>query len=152
MSTIAKDYAAELRRISSYLGQIGRINDADELRLAAQYLEERENGVWHDPDVLERLLSPAVNALVESHAEEVDERLADLLSGFKAMRGENSCAFLTLLACAYLEFAAVLATSPARLGGPMALPDFLETARVAWGDSLLQDAMDQSQKDRARAS
>ncbi|MBU3887119.1 hypothetical protein [Methylosinus sp. KRF6] len=152
MSTIAKDYAAELRRISSIIKYGLSAADVSELRLAAQYLEERENGVWHDPEVLERLLSPAVNALVESHTEEVDERLADLLSGFMAMRGENSCAFLSLLACAYLDFAAALATSPARLGGPMTLPDFLETARVAWGASLLQDAMDQSQKDRARAS
>lgn len=152
MNTIAKDYAAELRRISSDLGQIGRINDADELRLAAQYLEERQNGVWHDTDVLERLLSPAVNALVESHTEEVDERLADVIAGFMAMRSENSCAFLALLTCSYLDFAAALATSPARLGGPMSLPDFLETARVAWGASLLQDAMDQSKKDGARAS
>ncbi|MBG0809878.1 hypothetical protein IY145_10855 [Methylosinus sp. H3A] len=141
MSTIAKDYAAELRRISSYLGQIGHFDDTDELRLAAEYLEQREKGVALEAEEIEERMSKADLGLADGWTRSLFEHLQMTIATQRQIEGGDSNMFLDFMVTGYMMAAATVAVSSLRTKGPVSSQDFLATASDIWFASLLEDAV-----------
>ncbi|MBY6244077.1 hypothetical protein [Methylosinus sp. Sm6] len=144
MTTIAQDYAAELRRISRYLSQIGHFADSDELRLAAEYLERSAKGVAIDGDAIEERFDPAQMAELAAFAQVVVARQTALFETFfdqLKTQPERLRNFFDFVCAFYLQQAAVFAVSGVRPGERMlSQQDFAATARDAWMQSVLADA------------
>ncbi|MBY6243882.1 hypothetical protein [Methylosinus sp. Sm6] len=157
MTTIAQDYAVELRRISSMLGMNGLIDDADELRLAAQYLEQAAKGCAIDFDGIEERLA------FDRRRVERFTRFAELVieSQTRFFEREKSQAwnlpllwkdFFDWIVVFYLQQAAIFAVTATRPEGMiLSEQDFVATARDAWMRAVLEDATAQTKTARAQS-
>lgn len=148
MNTIAQDYAAELRRISRTLLQAGRNDDGEELRLAAEYLEQEAKGVALDADEIEwRLGAPAL-ARLAVFAEALVDRQSNLFAAFlleESTKPDRLRAFFDWMAAFYLQQACIFAVSGQRPDGRLlSEQDFMATARASWIDGVLHDAQAQA--------
>jgi hypothetical protein len=145
VTTIAQDYAAELRRISCSLFQAGKDDDAEELRLAAEYLEQQAKAAAVDEMAAEKGLSQA-------ERRSVDASRGGTTAAFHAFveslprGGRNGRAIADLVMIHHLDVAACLATSGKRF---VALEDFLETARESWGAALIGNQLEQAPGERS---
>lgn len=146
MSTIAKDYAAELRRISSYLSQLGHFNDADELRLAAEYLEQREKGVALEAEEIEDRMSKTDLGLADGWTRSLFAHLQMTIATQRELDGGDSDMFLDFMVTGYMLAAATVAVSCLRTKGPVSSQDFLATASDIWFASLIEDAVTEARE------
>lgn len=134
MSTIAQDYAAELRRISCSLIQDGKLDDAEELRLAAEYLEQSAKGAAIDEEAALERLSQRERRSVLAYRAGTSAAFHGLVEGLPPPGARNHRTIADLVLVHHLDVAAVLATSGARF---VSLEDFLKTARACWAAALI---------------
>jgi hypothetical protein len=140
-----------LRRIAATLAQSGRMDDAAELRRAADRLEEVESGVALDAAAIESRLPQQIHArsagigdvLLDMHSSTLSE-----LSDDDDVEGYVD--FMTLIC---LSAAASIAVSGARSEGRIpSLPDFLASARERYLNAVIVSAWVERSQEEAEAA
>lgn len=151
MSTIAQDYAAELRRIADTLAIADLGDDAEELRLAAEYLEQSATGVALRENDVESRLSPRERMLIQRCGIDLLDRQDAAFRAAVRHAPENRGAFLDGLTLLYLTVAAVVAVSRARPEEkPLGVEDFLATAHECWTLGLVAEASIEARLDATK--
>ncbi|MBY6244178.1 hypothetical protein, partial [Methylosinus sp. Sm6] len=145
-TTIAQDYAAELRRISLDLIRDGKRDDAEELQLAAEYLEQQARGCAIDFDGIEERLAFDLRRIERftKFAELVIESQARFFEREKSQAWNLPLRwrdFFDWIVVLNLQQAAIFAVSATRPEGMiLSEQDFIATARDAWMRAVLEDA------------